>query len=159
MNSVTIIFVSHHAFVLIIRWSVCLLKMKINLWLLVFVRFFVALNICDRNFGYRICLYDYHMKFLRKINCDFNLHLLSYMHGNQWLATDYKERFYLFNDDDDKIQSIIDYTNKGGFIRNICRLSSNSIAVKIMNRLQIYRVSFWCAFLSLVFLDDYPLDS
>lgn len=101
----------------------------------------LALNICDRNFGYRICLYDYHMKFLRKINCDFNLHLLSYMYGNQWLATDYKERFYLFNDHDDKIQSIIEYTNKGGFIRNICRLSSNSVAVKIMNRLQIYRIS------------------
>ncbi len=99
------------------------------------------MNICDQNFGYRICLYDYHMKFLRRINSDFNLHLLSYMNGNQWIATDYKERFYLFNDDDNEtIKTVIDYNGKGDYIRNICRLASNYIAVKIINRLQIYKI-------------------
>jgi len=97
-------------------------------------------NICDKNFGYRICLYDYHMKFLRKIDSDFNLHLLSYMNGNQWIATDYKERFYLFNDDDQTIKTVINYNCKDDFIRNICRLASNYIAVRIRNRLQIYKI-------------------
>ena len=98
------------------------------------------MNICDRNFGYRICLYDYHMKFLRRINSDFNLHLLSYMNGNQWMATDYKERFYLFNDEDQTIKTVIDYSTKGDYIRNVCRLSSNYIAVKLINRLRIYQI-------------------
>ncbi len=80
------------------------------------------------------------MQFLRQIDSDFNLHLLSYMNGNQWLATDYKERFYLFNDDDQTIKTVIDYTTKGDYIRNICRLSSNYIAVKLINRLQIYKI-------------------
>jgi len=100
----------------------------------------LALNICDLNFGYRIYLYDYHMRFLRIIKSDSNLHLLSYMNGNQWLATNYKERFYLFNDDDQIIKTIIDYTGKGDKIRNICRLASNYIAVRIENRLQIYKI-------------------
>ena len=81
------------------------------------------------------------MNFLRKINSNFNLHLLSYMNGNQWIATDYKERFYIFNDDDDQtIKTVIDYNCKGDYIRNICRLSSNYIAVKIVSRLQIYKI-------------------
>jgi hypothetical protein len=62
------------------------------------------------------------------------------MNGNQWIATDYKERFYLFNDDDQTIKTVIDYTTKGDYIRNICRLSSNYIAVKLINRLQIYKI-------------------
>ncbi|CAF4024842.1 unnamed protein product [Rotaria sp. Silwood2] len=99
----------------------------------------LALNICGLNFGYRICLYDYHMKLLRRINSDSNLHLLSYMNGNQWMATDYKERFYLFNDDE-TIKTVIDYNGKGGYIRNIARLGSNYIAVKVLNRLQIYKI-------------------
>ena len=80
------------------------------------------------------------MQFLRRINSDFNLHLLSSMNGNQWIATDYKERFYLFNDDDQTIKTVIDYPTKGDYIRNICRLSSNYIAVKLINRLQIYKI-------------------
>lgn len=80
------------------------------------------------------------MQFIRKINSDFNLHLLSYMNGNQWIATDYKERFYIFNDDDQTIKTVIDYNCKTDYIRNICRLSSHYIAVKIMNRLQIYQI-------------------
>ena len=65
------------------------------------------------------------------------------MHGNQWIATDYKEHFYIFHDDredDGSIKAVIDYHGKGGYIRNICRLSTDYIAVKIINRLQIYRV-------------------
>jgi hypothetical protein len=62
------------------------------------------------------------------------------MNGNQWIATDYKERFYLFNDDDQTIKTVIDYNTKGDYIRNICRLSSNYIAVKLINRLQIYKI-------------------
>ena len=106
---------------------------------------FAALNICDQNFGYRICLYDYQMKFLRRIHADCNLHLLSYMNGHQWMATDYKERLYIFHDDagDEDvgtIKRIIDYDGKGGYIRNICRFSSSFIVVKIVNRLKIYRI-------------------
>lgn len=83
------------------------------------------------------------MKFLRRIESDFNLHLLSFMHGNQWIATDYKERFYIFHDDSDddgSIKMVVDYTGRSGYIRNISRLSSNFVAVKIINRLQIYRI-------------------
>ncbi len=80
------------------------------------------------------------MKFLRRIDSNYNLHLLSYMNGKQWMATDYKERFYLFNDDDETIKTVIDYDCKGVYIRNICRLSSNFIAVKLYNRLQIYKI-------------------
>ncbi|UJR35621.1 hypothetical protein I4U23_028371 [Adineta vaga] len=100
----------------------------------------LAINICDLNFGYRICLYDYQMRFLRRINSDYNLHLLSYMNGNQWIATDYKERFYIFNDDDDSIKTVIDYNGQGDLIRNICRLNTNYIIVKMKNRLQIYQI-------------------
>ena len=106
---------------------------------LVLLFFLLALNICDQSFGYRICLYDYHMQFLRRINSNFNLHLLSYMNGNQWIATDYKERFYLFNEDETR-KTVIDYYGKGGYIRNIARLGSDYVAVKIMNRLQIYKI-------------------
>jgi hypothetical protein len=99
-------------------------------------------NICDPNFGYRICLYDYHMRYLRQINSNCNLHLLSYMNGNQWIATDYKERFYIFNDNDDDqtIKTIFYHNGKGVFIRNICRLFSNYVAVRILNQLQIYKI-------------------
>jgi hypothetical protein len=62
------------------------------------------------------------------------------MNGNQWIATDYKERFYLFNDDDQTIKTVINYNCKDDFIRNICRLASNYIAVRIRNRLQIYKI-------------------
>ncbi|CAF3611324.1 unnamed protein product [Adineta steineri] len=102
----------------------------------------LAINICDLNFGYRICLYDYHMRLIRRINSDYNLHLLSYMNGNQWIATDYKERFYIFNDDDETIKTVIDYNGKDDLIRNICRLNSNYIAVKMKNRLQIYKINY-----------------
>lgn len=99
-----------------------------------------AINICDLSFGYRICLYDYQMKFLRRINSDYNLHLLSYMSGTQWMATDYKERFYVFNDDDEAVKTVLDYNGRGDLIRNICRLGTDYIAVKMKNRLQIYRI-------------------
>lgn len=62
------------------------------------------------------------------------------MNGNQWIATDYKERFYVFNDDDQTIQNVIDYNTKGNYIRNICCLSSNYLVVKLINRLQIYQI-------------------
>ena len=101
---------------------------------------FLAINICDLNFGYRICLYDYQMRLLRQINSDYNLHLLSYMNGNQWIATDYKERFYIFNNDDDSIKLVVDYNGQGDLIRNICRLNTNYIIVKMKNRLQIYQI-------------------
>lgn len=100
----------------------------------------LAINICDLNFGYRICLYDYHMRFLRQINSDYNLHLLSYMNGNQWIATDYKERFYIFNDNDECIQTVVDYNGQGDLIRNICRLGLNYIGVKMKSRLKIYQI-------------------
>jgi hypothetical protein len=62
------------------------------------------------------------------------------MNANQWIATDYKERFYIFNDDDQTIKTIHYDNGKDEFIRNICRLASNYIAVKIINRLKIYQI-------------------
>ncbi|CAF1413377.1 unnamed protein product [Adineta ricciae] len=100
----------------------------------------LAINICDLNFGYRICLYDYHMRFIRQISSDYNLHLLSYMNGNQWIATDYKERFYIFNDNDECIQTVVEYNGQGDLIRNICRLGLSYIGVKMKSRLKIYQI-------------------
>lgn len=83
------------------------------------------------------------MKYIRKIESSFNLHLLTFINGNQWIATDYKEKLYIFHDDHDDdgtIKTVIDYSGKGGYVRNVCRLSSNFVAVKIINRLQIYRI-------------------